>query len=677
MGTEKFNLVADIAPTGDQPQAISRLVASLGEGERHQVLKGVTGSGKTFTMAGVIERVQKPTLIIAHNKTLAAQLFSEMKELFPHNAVGFFISYYDYYQPEAYLPSTDTYIAKDSAINDDIDKMRHEATRNLFERKDVIIVASVSCIYGLGSPESYASQQVKLTRGMEFERNALLRALIAIQYTRNDYALQRGKFRVRGDVIDILPSHQKDQAVRVELFGDEVEKLSLIDVITGKPLSQVEELAIYPNSHYVAERKNMKAIIREILVDLGGRLKEFRAQNKLLEAQRLEQRTMHDVEMLEEIGYCQGIENYSRYITGYAPGRPPPTLLDYFPEDFLTIIDESHISVPQLGAMFRGDRSRKQTLVDYGFRLPAALDNRPLNFEEFMARVGPILYVSATPAEYELKAAVGKVVEQVIRPTGLVDPAIEVRPAAGQVDDLLGEIRRCAKLSGRVLVTTLTKKMAEDLTAYYADLGVRIRYLHADIDSLERTELLRDLRKGVYDVLVGINLLREGLDLPEVRLVAVLDADKEGFLRSRSSLIQVVGRAARNVDGQVIFYADRVTAAMQGCLEETDRRRALQIAYNEKHGIIPKSIIKKMGPSLRELYGIEQPLTAADAGAPGAQDVLARYGLKTIKDLDKMIRDKTEAMKAAAKELDFESAAELRDELRELRELRELMLVIG
>ena len=664
MGEEKFNLVADIVPTGDQPQAIERLVGSLNAGERHQVLKGVTGSGKTFTMAGVIKRVQKPTLIIAHNKTLAAQLFAEMRELFPHNAVGFFISYYDYYQPEAYLPTTDTYIAKDSAINDDIDKMRHEATRNLFERKDVIIVASVSCIYGLGSPESYASQQVKLRKGMEIERNELLRALIAIQYSRNDVALQRGKFRVRGDVIDILPSHQKDQAVRIELFGDEVERISLIDVLTAKPLMEVEELAIYPNSHYVAERKNMKAIIREILVDLGERLKEFRAQGKLLEAQRLEQRTMHDVEMLEEIGYCQGIENYSRYITGYAPGRPPPTLLDYFPEDFLTIIDESHIAVPQLGSMFRGDRSRKQTLVDYGFRLPAALDNRPLNFEEFMARVGPIIYVSATPADYEIKAAGERVVEQIIRPTGLVDPQIEIRQAKGQVDDLLGEIRQTAKIGGRVLVTTLTKKMAEDLTVYYAELNVRIRYLHADIDSLERTELLRDLRKGVFDVLVGINLLREGLDLPEVRLVAVLDADKEGFLRSRSSLIQVVGRAARNVDGRVIFYADRMTAAMQGCLDETNRRRAIQVAYNEKHGITPKSIIKKMGPSLRELYGLEpQKSVAIDESA----DLLTRFGLKTIQDLDKLIRAKTEAMKAAAKELDFESAAELRDELQELK----------
>ena len=664
MGEEKFNLVADIVPTGDQPQAIERLVGSLNAGERHQVLKGVTGSGKTFTMAGVIKRVQKPTLIIAHNKTLAAQLFAEMRELFPHNAVGFFISYYDYYQPYDYLPTTDTYIAKDSAINDDIDKMRHEATRNLFERKDVIIVASVSCIYGLGSPESYASQQVKLRKGMEIERNELLRALIAIQYSRNDVALQRGKFRVRGDVIDILPSHQKDQAVRIELFGDEVERISLIDVLTAKPLMEVEELAIYPNSHYVAERKNMKAIIREILVDLGERLKEFRAQGKLLEAQRLEQRTMHDVEMLEEIGYCQGIENYSRYITGYAPGRPPPTLLDYFPEDFLTIIDESHIAVPQLGSMFRGDRSRKQTLVDYGFRLPAALDNRPLNFEEFMARVGPIIYVSATPADYEIKAAGERVVEQIIRPTGLVDPQIEIRQAKGQVDDLLGEIRQTAKIGGRVLVTTLTKKMAEDLTVYYAELNVRIRYLHADIDSLERTELLRDLRKGVFDVLVGINLLREGLDLPEVRLVAVLDADKEGFLRSRSSLIQVVGRAARNVDGRVIFYADRMTAAMQGCLDETNRRRAIQVAYNEKHGITPKSIIKKMGPSLRELYGLEpQKSVAIDESA----DLLTRFGLKTIQDLDKLIRAKTEAMKAAAKELDFESAAELRDELQELK----------
>ena len=671
MSGQQFKIVTDIVPTGDQPRAIERLSASLEKGQRHQVLMGATGSGKTFTMAGVIQNIQKPTLIIAHNKTLAAQLFSEMKELFPQNAVGFFISYYDYYQPEAYLPSTDTYIAKDSAINDDIDKMRHEATRNLFERKDAIIVASVSCIYGLGSPETYASQQVKLKRGMEIERNELLRSLIAIQYSRNDYALQRGKFRVRGDVIDILPSHQKDQAVRVELFGDEVEKVSLIDVLTGKQVTEVEELSIYPNSHYVAERKNMKSIIREILVDLGERLKDLHKQNKLVEAQRLEQRTMHDVEMMEEIGYCQGIENYSRYLTGHAPGRPPPTLLDYFPKDFLTIIDESHMTVPQIGGMFRGDRSRKQTLVDYGFRLPAALDNRPLNFDEFTERVGPIVYVSATPAEYELNQAGGMVIEQIIRPTGLVDPQIEIRRASGQVDDLLGEIRKSAAAGGRVLVTTLTKKMAEDLTTYYADLGVKIRYLHADIDSLERTELLRDLRKGVYDVLVGINLLREGLDLPEVILVAVLDADKEGFLRSRSSLIQVVGRAARNVDGRVIFYADRVTTAMQACLDETNRRREMQVAYNVHHGITPQSIIKKMGPSLREIYGI---VPEKNSGANVSVDVLARYGLKNMRDLDKLIRDKTQSMKVAAKDLDFESAAELRDEL---QELKELMLVVG
>jgi excinuclease ABC subunit B len=670
----RFEIIADIKPKGDQPAAIERLVAGIEAKKRHQILMGVTGSGKTFTMANVIEKVQKPTLIIAHNKTLAAQLFSEMKEIFPNNAVGFFISYYDYYQPEAYLPVSDTYIAKDSAINDDIDKMRHDATRNLFERNDTIIVASVSCIYGLGSPEIYASQQVKLTKGMTFARNDLLRALIAIQYERNDVSLQRGKFRARGDVIDILPSHQKDQAVRVELFGDEIERVCIIDALTGKNLSEVEELSIYPNSHYIAERKNMKSIVREILSDLGVRLREFKSQNKLVEYQRLEQRTMHDVELLEELGYCSGIENYSRYLTGKAPGEPPPTLLDYFPDDFLTIIDESHMTVPQIGAMYRGDRARKQTLVDYGFRLPSALDNRPLNFDEFMRRVGGLIYVSATPGKYELDMTGGAVVEQVIRPTGLIDPAIEVRPVSGQVDDLYDEISKVTKTKGRVLVTTLTKRMAEDLTTYYKDLGVKIRYLHADVDSIERTELLRDLRKGEFDVLIGINLLREGLDLPEVKLVAVMDADKEGFLRSRSSLIQVVGRAARNVEGKVIFYAASITAAMQQCMDETDRRRAKQLAFNAEHGVVPASIQKKLAMGLRELYGLTTEEQKGKKKTIDHAKILNQYDVHTSRQLEALIAEKNRQMKAAAKELAFESAAQIRDEL---ALLKELMLVWG
>ncbi|MBF0443741.1 MAG: excinuclease ABC subunit UvrB, partial [Oligoflexales bacterium] len=604
MEQKKFNIISSLTPTGDQPDAITGLTCLLKSREKHHVLMGATGSGKTFTMANIIRNLGLPTLIIAHNKTLAAQLFTEMKELFPDNAVGFFISYYDYYQPEAYLPSTDTYIAKDSSINDDIDKMRHEATMNLFERKDVIIVASVSCIYGLGSPESYASQVVHAGKGLEISRNDFLRSLVNIQYTRNDVSLQRGTFRVRGDVVDILPSHKRDEAVRVEFLGDEIENVRIIDALSGRTRKEVEGLTIYPNSHYITERDNIKDIVREILEDLGTRLRELKSLDKLVEYQRLEQRTMHDVELLEELGFCPGIENYSRYLTGTPSGEPPPTLLDYFPEEFLTIIDESHMTVPQIGAMYRGDRSRKQTLVDYGFRLPSALDNRPLSFDEFMKKTGKILYVSATPGRFELEKTSGKFIEQIIRPTGLVDPVIVIKPAKDQVHDLIGEIKETCRLGGRVLVTTLTKKMAEDLTVYYRDLGLPVRYLHSDIDSIERMELLRDLRKGEFSVLIGINLLREGLDLPEVKLVAVLDADKEGFLRSKSSLIQVVGRAARNVDGRAVFYGDQVTDSMRECIEETERRRKKQIEYNERMGITPRSIIKKMQPGLREIYGL-------------------------------------------------------------------------
>lgn len=663
-----FKISTPFKPTGDQPQAIDRICANMKDGADHQVLLGVTGSGKTFTMAHVIARMNRPALIVAPNKTLAAQLFTEMKEIFPENAVGFFISYYDYYQPEAYLPGSDTYIAKDSSINEDIDKMRHAATRDLFERRDTIIVASVSCIYGLGSPKAYAKQVVSLKKGMELSRTDLLRHLVDIQYSRNDVALGRGSFRVRGDVVDILPSHQADTAIRVEFFGDEVEELSLVDALTGKIIRQPEALSIYPNSHYVTERENMQDIVREILRDLGQRLREFKEQDKLVEFQRLEQRTMQDVELLEQLGFCPGIENYSRYLTGLPPGSPPPTLLDYFPDDFITILDESHITVPQLGAMFRGDRSRKQTLVDFGFRLPAALDNRPLNFEEFLRITPTILHVSATPGSFETDACAGRVIEQIIRPTGLIDPAIVVHPAKSQVDDLYSEILKTTKAGGRVLVTTLTKKMAEDLTSYYENLGVRVRYLHSDIDSLERSEILRELRQGEFDVLIGINLLREGLDLPEVMLVAVMDADKQGFLRSRSSLIQTVGRAARNAGGRVIFYADSMSEAMRQCMDETERRRRIQMQYNTEHGIEPKTIAKKMPPGLRELYGLTEE-EEVDRASDRARKLLEKTGARTPAQLEKLIRKKSREMKKAAADLDFEAAAELRDTIAAMKEL--------
>ncbi len=668
-----FKLSEELTPQGDQPQAIAGIVEHFESGAKHSVLMGVTGSGKTFTMANVIKRLGLPTLVVAPNKTLAAQLFTEFRQLFPESAVGFFISYYDYYQPEAYIPGSDTYIAKDALINDDIDKMRHAATQALFERRDVIIVASVSCIYGMGSPETYADLVVKIKVGEESTRNDFLRSLIEIQYTRNDTALQRGCFRVRGDVVDILPSHQKDQGIRVEFFGDEIESLAIFDVLTGKKLRSVDSLSIYPNSHYVTEREDMKGIVREILTDLGHRLREFREQGKLVEYQRLEQRTMHDVELLEELGFCPGIENYSRYLTGQPSGSPPPTLLDYFPDDFLTIIDESHITVPQIGSMFRGDRARKETLVNYGFRLPAALDNRPLKFEEFLERTSKILYVSATPAKFELEQVQGHYFEQIIRPTGLVDPQIEIRPTRHQVDDLLAEIRKTAGEGGRILITTLTKRMAEDLSNYYKDLGIKVRYLHSDIDSLERSEILRDLRKGTIDVLIGINLLREGLDLPEVRLVAIMDADKEGFLRSRASLIQTVGRAARNAEGRVIFYADKTTDAMRQCLDETERRRTIQLQYNQDHGITPQTIQKQMQPGLREIYGL-----TTEAGATPqklADSLLSEHKIKSIKDLERLIQKKTKEMQKLAAELDFEKAAEVRDTIAILRET--LLVTMG
>ena len=662
----RFELAGDFTPQGDQPTAIATIKSTFEEGHKHSVLMGVTGSGKTFTMANVIKELGLPTLIVAPNKTLAAQLFTELREFFPENAVGFFISYYDYYQPEAYIPSSDTFIAKDAMINDDIDKMRHAATQTLFERKDVIIVASVSCIYGLGSPQSYASLVVNIAVGEILERNKFLRRLIDIQYKRNDTALERGTFRVRGDVVDILPSHQKDQGIRVEFFGDDLEAISLFDVLTGKKLKTFESVSIYPNSHYVTEKGDMKAIVREILHDLGIRLRELQAEGKLVEYQRLEQRTMHDVELLEEIGFCPGIENYSRYLTGSAAGAPPPTLLDYFPESFLTILDESHLTVPQIGAMYRGDRARKETLVNFGFRLPAALDNRPLKFDEFLERTDLILHVSATPGKYEVEQAGGHYAEQIIRPTGLIDPQIEIKPTTHQVDDLLSEIRKAMAGGYRVLITTLTKRMAEDLSAYYKDLGIKVRYLHSDIESLERSEILRDLRKGVIDVLIGINLLREGLDLPEVALVAIMDADKEGFLRSRSSLIQTVGRAARNAKGRVIFYADRITDSMKACIDETDRRRTIQVAYNTQHGITPQTIDKKMQPGLREIYG----LSSDDGHKPNAlvEDLLSEHAIKNISQLEKLIKKKSKEMQKHAADLDFERAAELRDTIAALKD---------
>lgn len=656
--TDKFSTTTQFSPKGDQPRAIAGICDSIRSSNRYQTLLGVTGSGKTYTMAKVIEELQRPALVMAPNKTLAAQLFHELKGFFPENAVEFFISYYDYYQPEAYVPSTDTYIDKDSSINDDIDKMRHRATQSLFERKDVIIVASVSCIYGLGSPEAYADLMVKVSIGDEVSRDDILRKLIDIQYSRNDINLTRGTFRVRGDIVDILPSHQENELIRVEFFGDEIEGVSIIDSLTGELIRKVESLAIYPNSHYVADRKDMGKIVKEILSDLGVRLREFRSQNKLVEAQRLEQRTMHDVELLEQLGFCPGIENYSRYLTGKKAGEPPPTLLDYFAKDFITIMDESHITVPQVGGMYKGDRARKQTLVDFGFRLPSALDNRPLNFNEFLDRTNQILFVSATPGKFETEQK-APVFEQIIRPTGLLDPEIEVKPTLSQVDDLYSLIQKVVEKNQRVLVTTLTKKMAEDLTEYYLNLGIQVRYLHSDIDSLKRIELLKELRRGEFDVLIGINLLREGLDLPEVGLVAVLDADKEGFLRSRSSLIQIVGRAARNSESKVVFYADRVTPSMEACINETARRRGIQQEYNKEHGIIPKTVAKALPRDLRDIYGLRDSET---------QNSLLE-NIKDISQLKHMIKTKAKDMNKAAQALEFEKAAMIRDELKELKEL--------
>jgi excinuclease ABC subunit B len=657
-----FRLRADFVPQGDQPQAIAALAAGLRAGERHQVLLGVTGSGKTFTVSQVVAQVNMPTLVIAPNKTLAAQLFHEFRSFFPDNAVRYFVSYYDYYQPEAYVPSTDTYIAKDASINDEIDKMRHAATKALLERNDVLVVASVSCIYGLGSPASYFDMLVVLERDDTVERDVLLRKLVDMQYQRNDYDFHRGTFRVRGDVVEIYPAYEEGRAIRVELFGDTVESIAEIDPLRGKVLRRVERVAVYPASHYVATAPTLRKAVDGIRVELKERLAELRDARKLLEAQRLEQRTLYDLELLAEMGFCPGIENYSRHLDGREPGEPPYTLLDYFPEAFLLVVDESHVTVPQVGGMYRGDRSRKETLVEFGFRLPSALDNRPLNFEEFLARIPRALYVSATPGDWEVRMAKGRVVEQLIRPTGLMDPEVIVRPARHQVDDLVDEVRARVAESERVLVTTLTKKMAEDLTDYLQDIGIRVRYIHADIDTIERSEIIRELRKGTFDVLVGINLLREGLDLPEVSLVAILDADKEGYLRSERSLIQTIGRAARNARGTVLMYADAVTESMRKAIDETNRRRAAQADYNVQHGITPQTIRKAISdPLVVACEGdyVTVPVDGAALAADAPADPAA---------IAKRIAALRGEMREAARQLEFERAASLRDEVRGLEE---------
>ena len=657
---DRFTLVSDFEPRGDQERAIGELTDGLNRGDRHQVLLGVTGSGKTYTMAQVVSAVNRPTLVMAHNKTLAAQLYQEFKRFFPDNAVEYFVSYYDYYQPEAYMPATDSYIEKEATINDEIDRLRLSATRALFERRDVLIVASVSCIYGLGSPEAYYGMLLALERGQRIDRDAILRKLVEIQYERNDHDFARGVFRVRGDIIEVYPSYD-EQAVRIELFGDEVDELQSFDPLTGRAHQRHDRIAVYPKSHFVMPREHTVQAVDSIKAELTERRTQLEQIGKLLEAQRLHQRTMFDLEMMKEIGYCHGIENYSRHLSGRAPGEPPPTLLDYLPDDALTIIDESHQTVPQVRGMYHGDRARKDVLVEYGFRLPSAIDNRPLTFDEWKGRVGQVVFVSATPGPYELERSAGVVVEQIIRPTGLVDPAVDVRPVKGQVDDLLHEIRLRAERRERVLVTTLTKRMAEDLTQFYQELGVRVRYLHSDIDTLERVEILRDLRRGAFDVLVGINLLREGLDLPEVSLVAILDADKEGFLRSAGSLIQTSGRAARNVNGRVVMYADAETDSMRAALTEMARRRERQEAYNLEHGITPASVSKDIDGVLSSVYERDYvTVPAAEASGPT---------YRTQAELDERIAEVQKEMRAAAANLEFERAAVLRDQVRDLRRL--------
>ena len=653
----RFEVVSEYTPSGDQPEAIEALASGLEMGLDEQTLLGVTGSGKTFTMAKIIEKVQRPTLVLAHNKTLAAQLCAEFREFFPHNAVEYFVSYYDYYQPEAYIPHTDTFIEKDSAINEEIDRLRLSATASLMERRDVIVVSSVSCIYGLGEPEDFAKMMVSLRVGATLERDELLKKLVAIRYERNDIAFDRNMFRVRGDTVEIWPAYWKDTALRVEFFGDEIDRISEINVVTGTPIRRLNNIPIWPATHYVTPKEKMDAAIQEIYKELEGRVAFFEGEGKLVEAQRLKQRTMYDVEMMQELGYCSGIENYSRVIEGRPVGSPPHTLLDYFPKDFVLFIDESHVTLPQVRAMYNGDRARKTTLVDYGFRLPCAFDNRPLKFEEFEKRLNQVVYVSATPGEYE-RTRSGQIVEQVIRPTGLLDPRIEVRPVEGQIDDLIGEINQRTQRSEPVLATTLTKRLAEDLTAYLQNAGIKVRYMHHDIDTIERMEIIRDLRLGTFDVLVGINLLREGLDLPEVSLVAILDADKEGFLRSETSLIQTIGRAARNADGMVVMYADTITPSMRRAIDETERRREKQDAFNKAHGIVPRTVIK----SVREL--LEISATSEDVASNQRQ---GRVKAMTRQEKAAEIARLEKAMKEAAKMLEFELAATLRDQIIELR----------
>ena len=649
----KFEVVSDYVPSGDQPEAIELLAAGIENGLNEQTLLGVTGSGKTFTMAKVIEKVQRPTLVLAHNKTLAAQLCAEFKEFFPNNAVEYFVSYYDYYQPEAYIPHTDTFIEKDSSVNEEIDRLRLSATASLMERRDVIVVSSVSCIYGLGEPEDFAKMMVSLRVGMTLERDELLKKLIAIRYERNDIAFERNMFRVRGDTVEIFPAYWSDSAIRVEFFGDEIDRISEINVVTGAPKRRLENIPIWPATHYVTPKEKMDAAIQEIYKELEERVAFFESNNMLVEAQRLKQRTMYDVEMMQELGYCSGIENYSRVIEGRPVGSPPHTLMDYFPKDFVLFIDESHVTLPQVRAMYNGDRARKTTLVDYGFRLPCAFDNRPLKFDEFENRLNQVVYVSATPGEYE-RTRSGQIAEQVIRPTGLLDPKVEVRPVEGQIDDLIGEINERTARNERILVTTLTKKMAEDLTAYLKNVGIKVRYMHHDIDTIERMEIIRDLRLGTFDVLVGINLLREGLDLPEVSLVAILDADKEGFLRSETSLIQTIGRAARNAEGMVILYADTITRSMKAAMDETERRRAKQDAYNKAHGIVPQTVIK----SVRDVIDL--------SGGESKEYDVNEQQLTKLQRMELVVKLEKQ-MKEAAKMLEFEYAAELRDRIIKLR----------
>ncbi len=651
----EFGVVSDYTPQGDQPRAIEQLAEGVARGDRHQTLLGITGSGKTATMSWVIERVQRPSLVIAPNKTLAAQLYGEFRKLFPNNAVEYFVSYYDYYQPEAYLPTTDTYIEKDASINEEIDKLRHSATRSVLSRKDVIVVASVSCIYGLGSPASYGEMHLYLERGLRISRDDLIKKLVTLLYDRNDYDFHRGTFRVRGDVVEIFPAYEDERAIRVELFGDEIESLTEVDPLRGRIVARPTRALIFPNSHYVSTAERLRTAIEGIRGELEERIRYFRSQEKLLEAQRIEQRTMYDLEMLSEMGYCHGVENYSRWLDGRSEGETPYTLIDYFPKDLLVFVDESHVTVPQIGGMYRGDRARKDTLVNFGFRMPSALDNRPLRFDEWETKIPQLVYLSATPGDYELQKSGGVVVEQIIRPTGLIDPSVEIRPAGNQVEDLLGAIRERVEMGDRVLVTTLTKRMAEELTDYYEDMGIRVRYLHSEIATIERTEILRQLRQGAFDVLVGINLLREGLDLPEVSLVAILDADKEGFLRSARSLIQTIGRAARNVRGTVLLYADHETDALRQAVQETERRRSLQRDYNREHGITPTTVqsqISSLRDSLYEADYVTVPLVADSDISPDA--------------LPEEIRSLRDQMREAASNMEFERAAKLRDQLREL-----------